>query len=537
MDASLAVLVDADTPRTNSVICNGLATEHMKYAESYIDQVFRSAAKGFPEGLTYAGFKRCTPQEEFAIQTKKKGTRRTFDTARSDIYMMQYFFKYKGVDLEPRFLFLPSVSDANCITLGGSKFNIAPILSDRVISVGVANIFVRLLRDKLTFERTSYHYMIDCKRETVQVSWASIYHKNSKMKKLKATVKANCSLMHYLLCKYGFTDTFLKFGNCKPIIGGNEINKNVYPDEDWVICSSTQVKPKGCGRGFYEPSQVRIAIRKEELTPLVKNMLGGFFYVVDHFSSRIQPSLEYVNSKRLWMILLGHIIVSGTINEGTLYSDIEDHITSLDEYLDSLVISKLKDIGVHVDTIYQLFALIIEHFNNWLLDASDNVSSMYDKELNVLYYVLYEISSAIFKLYFKLKAASKKELTVKEITAAMNVSLRTGLIFSITKSHHGEVSTVSSSGDNKAFKITSMLRPQSESSRIGGRKDRAVINDPTRRLHVSVAEIGGYSNLPKSAPDGRSRINPCVMVDSKGVVMRNPKFMQLLDEIQSIIKR
>jgi hypothetical protein len=534
VDNLLAKLISADTPKINPIIANGLAVEHMKHVEEYVDTIFRSAAKGFPEGLTYHGCRRCTPQEEYAMVTRKKGTRQTFDVARSDLYMMQYFFKYKGQDLDPRYLYLPFVTDAGCIVISGSRFNISPILLDRVISVGMSNIFVRLLRDKLTFERMSQHYMVDGKRETVQVAWASIYHKNQKMKKLKQTVKANCTLMHYLFCKYGFTDTFLKFGRCRPVVGYEEINRNTYPEEEWVICTSTQVKPKGVGRYFYEPTNIRVAVRKEDMTPIVKNMIGGFFYVVDHFPSRILA--EYVESKRLWMILLGHIIFSGNIPEGKLHDDIEDHITSLDEYIDGIVVDKLKEIGIEIEDVYQLFAVVIEKFNDWILMASDRVSSMYDKELSILYSVLYEISSAIFNLYFKLKAASKKELTIKEINATMNVTIRTGLIYSITKNHR-EISTVSSPGDNKAFKITALLVPQSNSNRANSRKGPSVINNPAQRLHVSVAEVGSYLNLPKSEPSGRSRINPCVQIDSKGVVLRNPKLAPLLDGVQEMIKR
>lgn len=534
MDNELGRLIDLDTPKLNPDLANGLAVKHFHQVEDYVHQVFKSAARGFPVGLEYMGCRRCTPTEEFAVVTKKKGSKRMFDVARSDIYMMQYNFRYKGEDLEPRYLYLPFVGDAGTITLGGSRFNISPVLMDRVISVGVSNIFVRLLRDRLTFERMSQHYMIDGRRETVQVAWSQIYHKNAKMKKLRPTVKANCTVMHYLLCKYGFKDAFLKFGNCRPVVGGAEINKNVYPESEWVICSSTQVKPKGCGRGFYEPTTIRVAVRKEELTPMVKNMLGGFFYVVDHFPSLMLP--EWVDHRRQWMILLGHIIFSGTVNAGKLYDDIDDHMTSLDEYLDGLVVTKLRDIGVPVEDIYQLFGVVIEKFNDWLLAATDKVASMYDKELAILPFSLYEITSAIFKLYFKLKAASKKELTAKEIVATMNLTLRTGLVFSITKGH-GEVSTISCPGDNKATKITAMLVPQSSSNRQSSRKDRAGLNDPSKRLHVSVAEVGGYSNLPKSEPSGRSRLNPHLQVDAKGVVLRKPSYVEWLDSIQELIKR
>lgn len=523
------------------MIANGIAVEHLKGAERYVDQVIRAASRGSPNGIKYLGMQRCTPREEFAVSTRKRGVKRTCDTARSDLYLVKLFFEYKGKPLESRYLYLPFVGDAGTITIGGSRFTITPILSDRVISVGVENIFIRLLRDRLTLERTQHHFMIDDRREAVLVAWSSIYHKNAKQKSLRRTTKAECSLMHYLFCKYGFTDTFLKFGKCKPIVGLAEINKTVYPEDEWVICQSAPGKPRNIIKGTYwEASQIRVAVRKSELTPMVRSMLGGFFYVVDHFPTRVQP--QWVEQRRLWMVLMGHVIFSGNVNEGQLYSDVEDHMGSLDEYLDDIIIQKLAEIGTHVNDIYELFAVTIERFNELVRTAQDKVASMYDKELSILYYVLFEISSAAFKLFFKLKAASKKgrngsgrELTDKEINNTINLTLRMGSVYGMIKGH-GEVTTISVPGDNKATKITSMLVPQSGSNRISNRKDRSMPTDPSRRLHVSVAEIGGYSNLPKSEPSGRARLNPHVKVDSKGLVLRDPAWVPLLDEIQEMFK-
>lgn len=536
MDPVLFAALDSDIPKLNPTLANGLATTHLKYCEEYLDSVFYSAAKGFPPGLVYNGCQRCTPAEEFSLISKKKGTRRTIDVAKSNIYLMKYFFSYNDVPIEPRYIFLPYVDGSSFIHLSGSRFNISPILSDRVISVGVSDIFVRLLRDRLTFKRNIHNFMIDGKREIMQVTYSNIYHKPARLSKIPPTVKANCTLVHYLFCKYGFTDTFLKFGNCTPIVGGVEINTNTFPEDEWVICSSSQIKPKGFGRGMYEPSRIRLAIRKDEMTTIVKNMIGGFFYVVDHFPNRLEPSHEYLDSKRLWMILLGHIVFSGSINEGKLCDDIIDHMESLDKYIDTIVLHKLKDIGVPVENIYQLFAVVIEHFNDWLLGAADNVASMYDKELSIVYYILYDLTSVIFKLYFKLKAASKKELTVKEIVSNMDATLKLRKIFSITR-QHGEVSTVSSSGDNKAFKVTSMLVPQGSSSKVNSKKEVITLNDPSKRLNVSVAEVGNSHAITKSDPSGRNKLNLCLQVGSNNVVTRNPKFIPMLDKIQSIISR
>jgi hypothetical protein len=212
------------------------------------------------------------------------------------------------------------------------------------------------------------------------------------------------------------------------------------------------------------------------------------------------------------------------------------HIASLDEYIDAMVSAKLKSIGYECTDIYQLFYLIIDKFNEWLLTSDDRVSTMYDKELSILPFVCYEITNAINTLYFKLKAAQKKELTEKKIANIMSLILKKGLIFKITK-EHGEVTTTSTSGDNMALKITNLLVPQGSSSRNSKKKDRAAINDPGKRLHSSIAEVGQVFALPKSEPTGRSRVSLTVQLDEHGVVVRNPKFKELLDQVQNQIRR
>lgn len=538
-DVELSRLVDNDTPKLNPLLANGLATEHMKHVEAYVDQAFRSIARELPTGLVYKGYRRCTPGEEYNEISKKRSGKRFFDVATSHVYLCCYNFEYNGEKLPPRYIFLPFISPGGTIVLGGSRFNISPVIADRVISPQVSTIFVRLFRDRLTFERQSHQMRVNGAVVPTQVVWCQVYHRTAKMRKLKKTTSAQCALTHYLFCRYGVTETFRMFGNCVPVIGGPEIDTDSYPESDWVICESAFIpggpKPKSFGRQYYEPSKMRIAIRKHEFTPTVKALVSGLIYTVDYFPARALP--EYKDAQRLWKILLGHIIWSGTVNEGKLVEDVDKHLGSLDEYIDNLVAAELKDIGVPCGNLYQLFAILAEKFSEWLLANADKINSMYDKQLSVMYYVMYEITSQIIKMMFRLKSASEnKELTSKEIIATMNSTLRTGMIFSITKGH-GEVSNISSSGDNLAFKITANLVPQSNSNRQGSKKAKMVLSDPSKWLHPSIAEVGGYSNLPKSAPDGRSRINHHLQLDARGVVQRNPERQEMLDECQQLVKR
>lgn len=533
MDPALSSCVELDTPRLNPKLAEGLAVAHMGAAEAYIDQVFKLTAKGFPPGLVYCGYKRCTPQEELKERTRRRQNRCTFDIAVSHIYMVKYLFKYMDQDLPDVYLYLPFVNSAGTIMLGGSLFSIAPVMSDRVISVGVSNVFVRLIRGKVKFHRIPYQIKVNGKWETQQVNYGMIYNKNQRQSRYEPTVKAFSTLPHYLFAKFGATQTFQKYGKCTPVFGVDNITPMDYPETEWVICSSMQMKPKSFGRTYYEPTNIKIAIRKEEFTPLVKHLVAGFFYVADHFPQRIDAA--YVDNTSIWKILLGHILRSGKINEGILLSEMSDHINSLDEYMDGPVALKLADIGIYIDTFYDLMVVVMEKFGDWIIDSTENINSLYNKELVVLDYVLYEITSAIITMYFKVRAAANKPLNEKEIINIFRSYLRTGLIFLITN-EHGEISSTSYSGDNKAFKFTSILVQQNDSNRLRSRKSRAVLEDPSKRLHVSVAEVGGYSNIPKNEPSGRSRLNQFVQISDKNVIQRDPALKDLLDQVQQLIR-
>lgn len=548
MDQAFIDFIDNDTPKLNPLLANGIAVEHMKHSEKYLDDIFQDVFKNFRGQIDYLGLKRITAYEEYE-QTKKKtgkNKRPVFDLAPSDLYMVKVSFRLhdnKGQSHDiNRYLYLPNVGEAAGITLSAAKYFISPVLSDKVISIGVNNVFVRLLCDKLTFERLSHTVVIDGVRNSIQTPWAMIYHKNAKAKALRARIKAETTIAHYMFCRYGVSETFKRFAKVEPIIGEEEINIVNYPANEWTIFSTAYdnpaIKPKGCrGVTGWTPTKIKIAVKTAEVTPKVKNLITGFYYVTDHFSGKVLT--KYVDNVRMWKIIMGLIIFSETISEGKLHDDINEHFKSLDNYVDPYAIAKLKTlkrVDRPITDIYQLFDLIIDKLNDWLLNANDEINTMYDKEFGVLYFVLMEITKNIYLLYYKLTAAAKKGLTINEVNNIMNMTLRVGLIHAIRK-NHGEVRVETTSGDNKALKITSILVPQTSSNTQNSRKDRSGVSDPSKRLHASIAEVGGYLNLPKNEPDGRSRLNLCQIVERQEDVTRNPKFQALLEDVQERIKR
>lgn len=535
MNRLFSKLVVQHTPNANRDVMDGLATRYIGLGERYIDDVFRSASKSFPQGLEYVGYEVCTPQEEFNEISRLKNNKRIFDLARSDLYLVKYHFRFQGRDLPPRYIQLPFVGDGGIIYLGGSCYHISPVLTDKVISPGMSSIFVRLLRDKVNFERCYHNLYINEHLETVQIVWSRIYRKSAEIEKMPVTTAANTSVVHYLLAKYGFKEMFQRFAGFVPIIGEEEINEKAYPPDRWVVCRSSGAKPPTCKDGFYEASRIRIAIPVENWNNFTQSMVAGVFYVIDHFPSRIKP--DYVNKERLWMFLLGHIIFSGVYGEGKLYDMILEHFNSLDEYVDDIIIRKLEEIGYQIKDFYGLLALILRHFNDWVVNAAESMISLNGKTMEILYYALFDITSAIFKTNFRLnKLATSKQLTDKEVIETMNKQLKMGAIFGLTRANV-TASSVNYSGDNKYPKITSLVSmQQSISGATRGKKTRTVV-DASKRIHTSMVEAGSLLFLSKSNPTPAVRTNMYLNIDlDTGTILPKPKFEKLRHKTDLMLK-
>jgi hypothetical protein len=526
-------------------LANGLARVHMEYVCDYVDKVFQSAAHGFPPGLTYDGYRICDPYEEYRASLKPRNKKRkvkmppgtknsgskTYDTSRTDFFLVELSFSFQGKPLAKRPIYLPFVGQGGSIYISGTKWFISPVLADRVISVGMEQIFVRLLRDRLTFSRMQVWYKKNGVVQQTDMVHSRIYHKN-KDKDKAATNNAFTSMPHYLFCKYGFAGTLEKYLKITPVVGLNldqELNLN-----EWNVYSTRGIAPKGMNRrkkfADWRQPDIQVAIKKSEDTPATQPYIAALFYVADYFPRQITPNL--VNMPEGWIAPMGYMLFSENNNRGKIEEAVRKHLSSLDDYADSMVIDNMAEIGLQINDIYDFFAIITENFSLWVSNNQDKVNSMYNKELSVLYFVLFDVTKAIFNLFFALKANSRKELTERDVEKHMKENLKPGMCYQLGKSH-GEVASISYSGDNMAFKATATLTPQTATSKMVKKVgDRGTSGDPARRLHPSIAEVAAISCMPKSDPSGHSKINHYMLLDeTRTAIVRNPKFQELLDTI------
>lgn len=542
MDKRLFDLVHQRTPKFNDRIAEGFAVRPMQLVEPYVDRIIRTAAEEFPPGLTYEGYERCNVFEEYNEITKRinkqqgTATRSTFELAPSYLYLVRYKFKFNGEDLDPRPVYLPFVGQAAMLQIRGSTFSISPVAADNGLSVGSDNLFIPLNKLKFTFKRTPHHFMVDGERETAQVVYARV-HQSSPPKGFKMMVQGFTTMPHYLFAAMGVTETFRKYLGADVVIGDPmTVNTETYPASEWMICGTAHTaiaKPRGVKDKMYVASNIRLAIRREHYNLTAREMIGGFFYVADHFPDRVLP--EYVDDPRLWANLIGSFLFGTSKSEGKIAEEMAHHMVSLRGYMDAESKMTLHSAGIEAETIYDFFFHMVETFSQRITQSQSEVSSLYNKRLMVLYYVMKDVREAINNFAFRVAAPRKKPLTKNDINKMLRDYLKPLLVMGLNKDHV-EVNSVSVPGDNMYFKVTSQMSLQTDTKSGRGRGGGSP-NDASKHLHVSVAEDGSYSTMNKSDATGRRKINPYAKTDEKDTLIRNPDLVDMLDEVQAKIQR
>lgn len=536
MDKILKNLIEEKTAKVNPLIGNGLACYSGKFVEQTIDERLKETSKGYPPGLKYLGYERCTPLEEFTEKSKKRVAHREYDIAHSDVYMIKLYFSFNDEPLPVKFIYLPFFEEAGSIMIGGNRWFDTPVIFDRAITPGENSIFVRIHKGRLTFKRFQYPFLRNEILSTAQIVYGLLYNKNAKQKLVKPLVRANTAVGHYLFCRYGVTQTFKKFANTDiKIVDLTTIGINDYPEEQYVIYRSTQIPPKSFrNKDLYKGTNLAIIVKKEEDSITAFNLAAAFFYVIDLFVDYFE--LAFIDNQDLWLVILGHILLSGSYNQGKLYEDMSAHLKSLNEYLDMGDVETLRNLGEDVEDFYDLIANLMVTYSDRVVKDAKQINSFYKKELNILYYLLYEITSNIVLMYFKLmKLTGTKNLNINTINTIMKEHLSVGMWFKVTR-NNGEFNSISYSNDNK-LGITTNLTPQRKVARSGQKSSRWNVNDPTKKLDTSLALVCQFSTASKAEPDGRSKLNPFLKLTNKLTIAVNKELKPLLKQTDEEIRK
>lgn len=543
MDLSFREMCQAFTPKMTPEIMKGYICHEMKDMETRVDSVLRKAFHGMFEGaLTYHGFDRCTTQEEFDFTTRPKNTRRTFELAQSDIYLIRIKLRYRVGEvvnqLPDVYMWLPFESPGGLIHIGGPLFQLIPVVSDKVISPEEKHLFVRLEQYKMKFYcDESYTIVVNNDRVFGKVSWSNIYKQKAGKKKMTSS-RANSTLVHYLLARMGFTQMFQTYAGFVPVVGTEkDITEANFNPEAWLIVQTAYDKvrpPTWSGGGLYQPTNIRLAIPRQHWNDATHSLVNGLYYVIDNFPS--QCSLAGLDDPDTWKLTLGYILFSNAYTAGRILSLVEEHFLSSDTYMDDISIIKLKEKGFIVNNFSDLLGLIATRYDELYKDGGSN-QQVYGKYLDTLREVLYPITLAIFTTKYALMKQAVKGIpqfgVIKDIFVR---KFKPGPIFKLTSK--GIVAeAVSYSGDHMYLKLTSRLSQQESTPGTRSSKGSKTLNE-NHYLNTSMMMVGSILFLSKKKPVPLSHANPFMKIDlDTGTILEDVRYREILAKTDEQLSR
>lgn len=515
-------------------LAEGLATSQLKMLERDIDKYFRYAFNE-DDVVKYVNYRRCTPMEEFRVGSRQY-SKNMFDLADSHVVMNAYYFEVNGVPMKnPRYMYVVYTPDrGGVLSLRGVKYHISPVVVDGGISIEQHTIFAWIEKDKLRLERLPHRFIGNGQVIPNYVMYSQLYRLSTSAKSrcLPANKrnKSESTAMHYLLCKFGLTETFKRFTGTD-VVAGN-LKEEDYPRDKFYFCEPCGMPPLKVKVKEYTPSPLRIAVPKDQWTPEVCILVTAFFYIADHFPNMVNEQM--LENTQSWKVILGHTIFKSGESTAVLLDYIDSHFRSIESLLDPMVIKKLEFCDVYVNDFYDFLFQFSTTMATRLLEADP--ANVYNKKLTVNPYVGYPYMEAITTMVRMIRRINRSVITEKNVSDAMDASLRTEEILKLgTGNNFTEV--LSNPGDCLLFKTTNLVVDQ-EHANAAKKPTLSPSNlKPAHRLHMSVCEPYAFGNLPKSLPTHRAVINHGLRINEDGSFIRDEKIRAYIDREQKNIER
>ena len=526
--------LDEHMPKFNPIIARGVAYHLMADPIPHMRALFQGAMKSYPPGFSYEGHAVCTPLEQYTFEIRTQeplsgvrsptsfNKRKDYELAQSDLFLVKWYLAYNGVMLKPIYLYVPFCSAGGLITVSSVVNVNSPVLADQVLSVSTSDIFFRVKKAKITITGLPGLVVMDGERMKSTNACADIYKKAAKSKVVKKSTTSKPLLLHYVLAKFGYVESFQRFFKYIPILSDDQGKFSFGDLSGFNIIESNFRSTTG--------TKLRFAIEKHHFTRELFEAVCSLIYILDIFPTMFTSHMITTGEDQYsWVITLGNVAKSSTHTFTKLYADTINHIQTLDSYIQPDTISSLARIGVHINCIYDLLALLVGNFNTWTGNASVGRDSSLKKQLSVVDETLFSINSAVITCGYDLCRLANKQPLLPELIERTLRSITPKKVYNSLKDTPS-IEPVQFSGDNMVTKITTRVVPQVKNFKPrGGSKtvsNTATVFDPSH-FHVHLAYRRAKAN-----PGANSTLNPYCMLDENLTTMENPALKDIMPVVE-----
>jgi len=512
--------LDTKVPRYNDYLLRGFMAEQLAGAAAFVDTMFREAIKLFGGKITYLHYRTMTPERRAEYELKaRSGCRITS----SDLLLVEYVFAWDGREW-PVPLYIPYLRN-DVVLIEDTTYVLQRSIKEQAFSRISQGVTMKVIRQPIPF-----YINKPFRLESLSDAWSSneliptttIYNR----KRTKSSRLPTETIIHYLLCKFGFVETLAQFElTPEDCVFVTEIGSDVDTFRYFAAKSSGNKTAKK-----NPPMDLFLKIRKDKLVdPTIVKLVASILYTLTGFNKHTVENL-YDPSGTVYRILLGKIIYSNVTNEVQNKNKIDTHISSVDTYLDPITQARLQSYGINVTNIYELLKYVFCEIEQL---ARISHTNLYASRVDYLEELLVEtiVKSVYLSWYDAVRRLGgtdidPRKLNEKEIQRILRI--RDDLITRIYDSKIVQKSPPAY-GDNAMVGWLIPKMRQSSQSKSG-----KVIGSPDHQFDPSILVVESVIAFSKTNPGAAGSINPYLQISSTGGVIRSD-YADEIDELKKYL--
>jgi len=240
---------------------------------------------------------------------------------------------------------------------------------------------------------------------------------------------------------------------------------------------------------------------------------------------------------------LGLMIFNMNISPEGLMPSVNEHLISLGTYVDTLARESLDNMGYEPHNEFDFFdftQLLLNDYDTFKQMGVSNSSTVLDKNLDILYYVMFEIILSFNTTFSKINKAiqDKSELTAQDVKDIMHSRfMKTKAIFSISKGTGSILPLVLANNycDNKIMRMTCLAELQSRGEGVKKKKSKGSKKIPLDVETLNAIDLlyGNVLHLPKSLITPLARLNPYARFNDAGELQVPDDLKGMLADIEA----
>ena len=500
------------------------------------------------------------PPDEVMRNLHSGNAKTKHDIATSTMYTARFFFRYTDARGEVnefyKDILLLYSTGGNLVKFSGTDYFVVPVLSDTVISPSSESVFIRVLKDKIPVEKFYRSIIRNGVKYAGLILHATIMKVSDEQVGDVLGGKVYTPIALYPIAKYGFkkwlsrtlditgdkdvivtmsgdidTDQYTVYESTrtKPQQTGNKRTRNTFDEvarDNIVISSSNDLGYVGHGLRIAVHNNVIKTLAANNKLHILENAISGIIYTMDVFSNTSEhTAMLFANSystnqvddeTHYWKLLIARLAYNNNYTVERLSTDVMQHFSVLEGYLDILAKNALRTIGIDSNDFFELLDILLDRYMQLQLHSKTYNSDIANRYFDIIYYLCYPLFSAYNKVIFGINRQIVKseysggnvDVTFATIESLMNREFKRETITRLVKTGGQNIALIvaDSIPDIKYPKGTAFQEDQSRGYGVLKGANTA-FPEFARFIRAVDCLFGSILNLPKGAPSGRFRLN------------------------------